>query len=101
MGQLTLGVHELDLVEALNNQAWLAATWYRKKQPARVQLAISRDQLPGELVDEFIRDVPINFEQRHRQHNLRGVVHHFTPPFDNPDGRQTRDHNPFELIRGA
>ncbi|GAA4798779.1 type I-E CRISPR-associated protein Cas5/CasD [Corynebacterium canis] len=100
-GNITLGIHEQTLDKALVNHEWLAATWYRKKQPARVQLAISRDQLPGEQADEFIRDVPVNFEQRHRQHNLRGVVHRFTPLFENPDGRQTRDHNPFELIGGA
>lgn len=100
-GHLTLGIIEQTLDDCLENHEWIAAEWYRRKQPTRVRLAISKDAAVGEKPDELVRDVPVSFEQQQRKHNLRGVVHTFTQPFENPLGRGGNTHEPFELLGGA
>jgi CRISPR system Cascade subunit CasD len=85
-GRIVRGIEEAPLEEVLDSAAWLAADWYRKKQPQEVQLMWSRDASPGEPAHETVRDLPRSFDPRHRDYGLRGVVHGWTP-VENPDGR--------------
>ena len=97
---LVLGIKDENMESVLLTHSWLAAKWYREKQPEEVQLAYSRDALPGELADEMIRDLPVSFKQHVRKHELRPVIHGFTPLMENTDGQKT-DHQPFSLLGGA
>ena len=92
-------VHELSLGEALRAEPWQAAEWYRRRQPQRVMLPISRDADPGEQADERLRDVPISFDPKHRQYAWRPVRHEWLE-IDNPVGRPSRDHDPMPLLGG-
>ncbi|GAA1471387.1 type I-E CRISPR-associated protein Cas5/CasD [Corynebacterium felinum] len=100
-GKLVLGLKEESLDNVLDSHPWLASEWYRKQQPKNLQLAISRDCLPGELPDEMIRDIPVRFSYRERSHELRAVRHRFSPTIENENGRNTNEHDPFTLIGGA
>ena len=100
--KLVIGLTDQSLDEALDNHPWLASNWYRRRQPKKLQLAISQDCPASETPDEFIRDLPVRFTQRARRHELRPVRHRFTW-IDNPDGVGGNDHNdhdPFALIGG-
>lgn len=98
--KLVIGITEQSLDDALDTHEWLASMWYRKKQPAKLQLAISRDCHDSEQPDELIRDLPRCFTQRARHHDLRPVRHRFTW-IDNPDGIKNDGHDPFALIGGG
>lgn len=97
---LVVGIQDEKMESVLLEHPWLAAKWYRKKQPEEVQLAYSRDAQLGEPADEMIRDVPVSFKQHARKHELLPVIHGFTPLMKNSDGEKT-DHQPFSLLGGA
>ncbi|APT93240.1 CRISPR-associated protein Cas5 [Corynebacterium phocae] len=99
---LFLEISPLPLDEALDTHPWLAAEWYRREQPQKVQLAISTDCPPDKNPDELIRDLPLSFGNRTRKHALRPVRHRFAPLIDNPQGKPSSgQHDPFALIGGA
>ncbi|QIM15752.1 type I-E CRISPR-associated protein Cas5/CasD [Leucobacter insecticola] len=85
-GRIVRGIEEAPLEDVLQSSPWLAAEWYRQKQPRQVQLMWSRDADPGEPAHETLRDLPRSFDPRHRDYGLRGVVHGWTQ-VANPDGR--------------
>lgn len=100
--KLVIGLTDQSLDEALDSHPWLASKWYCLRQPKKLQLAISQDCPASETPDEFVRDLPVRFTQRARQHELRPVRHRFIW-IDNPDGVGNDDHNnhdPFALIGG-
>jgi CRISPR system Cascade subunit CasD len=97
-GQLTLGVHDGQLEEVLQDSEWLAAKWFRRRASQRYQLEIIRDSLPGERIAETIMDEPVSFDPARRLHAWRSVVrtHHV---IDNRDGIPV-DHDPMTLVGG-
>ncbi|MEL4153233.1 type I-E CRISPR-associated protein Cas5/CasD [Corynebacterium bovis] len=87
------------LVEALREAPWLAAEWYRRRQPTHVQLPVVRDGVAGEEPDTMVRDVPVSFDPRNRRYALRGVVHDWVA-VENPSGRSPDHHDPFAVLGG-
>ena len=86
-------------VETLREAPWLAAEWYRRRQPTHVQLPVVRDGVAGEEPDTMVRDVPVSFDPRNRRYALRGVVHDWVA-VENPSGRSPEHHDPFAVLGG-
>lgn len=98
-GRIPRGIVDAEPVDALKQAPWLAAAWYRKKQPKTLDLPVSRDVRAGEVPDEQIRDAPVSFDPRDRRYELRGVRHEWVS-MDNPDGYDLDQHDPFTLLGG-
>lgn len=96
--RLALGVVSVGLESALAEAPWLAAPWYRRKQEAQVHLPIARDVRPGEDADQLLRDAPVSFDPRHRQYNLRPVVHSWATVLNTSAALQEAQHDPFSLL---
>ncbi|MFI2477827.1 type I-E CRISPR-associated protein Cas5/CasD [Nocardia xishanensis] len=89
------------LPEALSATPWQASPWYRERQPATVHLPIYRDLLPGdpdEVLQERVRDLPLDFDPERREYGWRRVVTGAVE-ITNPDG--TKRHDPFAALGGA
>jgi len=97
--RVSRGIVDEDPAEALEGAPWLAADWYRRKQPTLLALPVSRDARTGETPDEQIRDVPVSFDPRDRRYSLRGVVHDWIQ-VENPEGYDPAQHDPFTLLGG-
>lgn len=87
-GRLSLGVSSDSLETALHTCEWQASAWYRRKMPQDVSLRIVIDApnegSPG--LGDVLRDDPISFDPRRREHGWRRVVHGDVPKA-NPEGR--------------
>ena len=70
-GELSLGIQELQLEEALFNVEWKAGDWYKRriKENPRLTLVLDAKQ-PGMLSRQ---DLPLSFSQSHRKYSLRYV----------------------------
>lgn len=73
-GRIVLGIVDTGLNEALEEAAWQASRWYRRKQGESVILPIIRDAEPGEKADEIIPDTPVSFDPTDRVHQRRAAV---------------------------
>jgi len=99
--RIALGVTEDSLEQTLKHHDWIAAEWYKRRQPQKVHLAYSRDALPGEDADEMLRDNPISFDPRERKYGLRQLIHGWAS-LENSNGRQpSTDHDPLALLGGV
>lgn len=98
-GRLVLGLRNTPLVEALRAEPWQASRWYRRSQPATVELVIARDCMPGEAPHNSSRDLPISFDPGFRQYGWRDVVHDKSQAFKNPDAREI-SHDPLAFLGG-
>lgn len=99
--RIALGVTEDSLEQTLKHHDWIAAEWYKRRQPREVHLAYSRDALPGEDADEMLRDNPISFDPRERKYRLRQLIHGWAS-LENSNGRQpSTDHDPLALLGGV
>lgn len=78
-----------DVAAVLENEPWIAAEWYRRKQPERVRLRLVRDAVAGDPVHETVRDVPVSFAPERRMYVWRNVVHDEVE-IDNPDAWTAR-----------
>lgn len=86
-GRLTLGMSSESLQGALRECEWQASPWYRRRMPQNVSLRLVIDAQHGGSVEggDVLRDQPISFDPRRREHGWRRVVHaDVTKP--NPDG---------------
>lgn len=72
-GQLVLGLRERDLQHALEDEPWQACNWFQKKNSEQVKLTIVCDAHPDEQGAFLRRDLPVSFDQRHRQYGFRMV----------------------------
>ena len=75
-GQLVLGLREPSLLQALQEEPWQASAWYvedAKKRSETIKLTIVYDAAQGEEGSFLRRDLPITFDQRHRQYGFRMV----------------------------
>ncbi|MDO5645750.1 MAG: type I-E CRISPR-associated protein Cas5/CasD [Dermabacter sp.] len=75
---LVQGIVEGTAVDALRSAPWHASITHRKTRPSEVVLPIFRDGAPGEEGDPR-QDVPLSFDQAHRDYGWRTVV-------EEPDG---------------
>lgn len=98
--RISIGVVEEDLLTALRAYGWTAADWYKKKNPTKVHLPLSRDLLPGETADELIRDNPESFDPKERRYGLRPIKHDWVV-MNNDQGTDPKDHDPFALLGGV
>ncbi|MCT1775639.1 type I-E CRISPR-associated protein Cas5/CasD [Brachybacterium sp. p3-SID957] len=83
---LVIGIVEGDAETALRALPWQASGTHRATRSRQVSLPIFRDAKDGEPGVEQ-RDVPISFDQQHRQYGWRTVVAAEPLMLDNPDGR--------------
>lgn len=91
-GQLVLGLRNLSLQQALIKERWLASEWYQNKlkrelkwqqdkenkqqnkQLEPIKLTIVCDAQPNAPGAFLRRDLPVSFDQRHRQYAFRMVI---------------------------
>lgn len=73
VGQLVLGLRERDLRHALEEEPWQACEWFQKKNLEQVKLTIVCDAQSDEHGAFLQRDLPVSFDQRHRQYGFRMV----------------------------
>jgi len=93
-GPMILGIRDLSLDDALEQEAWQAATWYRRRQPKELWLEVVRDAQTDDQGTFFRRDMPISFNQEHRQYGFRNISSKVKAvTVDNPDSRQMANGN--------
>lgn len=99
---IVLGIRNIPMLDALRNEPWMAADWYRKKDSPHINLRIIVDALEWDELPITTRDLPISYSQSHRKHGLRNVVHCSTGPIDNPLSKKIKsrtDHDPIATVR--
>ncbi|MFD4767329.1 type I-E CRISPR-associated protein Cas5/CasD [Streptomyces niveus] len=71
-----LGIRSTGLQQALQEEPWHAAPWYRKlhRRQDTVPLTVLREAGPGEHHADTLRDQPLSFAPAHRKHALLTVV---------------------------
>lgn len=74
VGRLVLGLRERALRQAIEEEPWQACEWFQDKQLDQVKLTIVCDAQPNEPGAFLRRDLPVSFEQRHRQYGFRMVI---------------------------
>ena len=72
--EISLGVRDASLEDALRGQEWLARDWYRRQQGKTVHLELVVDAPPGTADAETARDVPLRFDPVRREYGWRDVV---------------------------
>ncbi len=74
VGRIVLGLRERNLEQALEEESWQAADWFKQKNERKqVKLTIICDAQPNEPGAFLRRDMPVSFDQRHRQYGFRMV----------------------------
>lgn len=70
-GKISLGTRNVSLSKALNDEPWIASSWYVHKHPdVELEITIDSDGSEGYMV----RDEPISFSQKRRLHGFRKVM---------------------------
>ncbi|HHU10555.1 MAG TPA: type I-E CRISPR-associated protein Cas5/CasD [Intrasporangiaceae bacterium] len=70
-----MGVVTEDVREAVRSAPWQAANWYRESTAKEgAWLLMRADARPQETASETMRDVPLSFDPRRREHQWRDVV---------------------------
>lgn len=86
-GRVMLGLSDRPLEDALRNEPWHAAAWYRRKQPGEVELELVVDAIEGDPGPvETRRDVPQSFNPERREYGWREVAHRSPVALHNPLG---------------
>ena len=70
-GRLSLGIRNTSLENALVEEPWLAADWYKRRHGDVPELETILDSESEN--GYFVRDNPISFSQNRRQHGFRKV----------------------------
>lgn len=91
VGEVSLGIHDGDVEEALRAVPWQAAPWYRRQQGREMRLDLVLDAPAGETGDESIRDVPLSYDPVRREHGWRDVVRRRPVAITNDLGRAEPD----------
>lgn len=76
-GRLVLGLRERALQKAIEEEPWQASEWYKKELQKRldqVKLTIICDAQPNTPSAFLRRDLPVSFNQQHRQYDFRMVI---------------------------
>lgn len=73
-GRLSLGIREDKILsEALREEPWLIDEWRRSKWTHTISLPMTMDADDKDTNVIFSRDMPISFDQKHRQFGFRRV----------------------------
>lgn len=100
VGQVSLGIrNRVGLVDALKNEAWLAAEWYRKSCEQRVSLEIIVDSADGEQSMFTTRDIPVTFSHECRKYAYR--ARNRTRYVVEQTCENAQEHDPFTLLEDA
>lgn len=104
VGPLVLGFREGNLQQALEAEPWQACEWYQKKnQVNQIKLTIVCDARPDESGAFLRRDLPVSFDQRHRQYGFRMVkdtAEAIAVRLPQPGIEMETDHDPMAEIGG-
>lgn len=73
VGEVSMGLHEGDLLSALRTAPWQASRWYRRQQAREVWLDLVVDAEPGTPFAERARDVPLSYDPVRREYGWRDV----------------------------
>ncbi len=74
VGPLVIGMREMELQQALKEEPWQASEWYQRKNGSeQIKLTIVSDTQPNAPGAFLRRDLPVSFDQRHRQYGFRMV----------------------------
>ncbi|MBP3268036.1 MAG: hypothetical protein J6M07_06930, partial [Ruminococcus sp.] len=95
---LVLGIKESTLFDALNEEPWLLADWYRKRVSySETKLRIIIDDESSSAV---LRDVPLSFSKKHREFGWRGVKDcGYCVSVGGESFEEKTAHDPFEELR--
>lgn len=96
-GRVVLGMRDSGVEQALMDEPWHAADWYRKSCSRQVDLPMTIDAPRGAQQDELVPDHPVSFDPRDRRHGMRAVVHR-SVPVENPLGRPAFGHDPMSML---
>lgn len=69
-----LDVVDTDVRTAVHAAPWQAAAWHQASHSGGTALAIRADARPGEVGMETVRDEPLSFDPRRREHGWRELV---------------------------
>jgi len=104
---LNLGMRAASIWDALHDEPWQAALWWRRRQGPMVDVELRVDTVcvSGDLpdrIDVTEHDVPISFDPVLRDYGSRLVVRS-SMKMENLDSGQkgTYVHDPFALLGGA
>jgi CRISPR system Cascade subunit CasD len=78
VGRMVLGLRERALRQAIEEEPWQACKWFQKevqrKKLGSLKLTIVCDAQPNDPGAFLRRDLPVSFDQRHRQYDFRMVI---------------------------
>ncbi|QWF21565.1 type I-E CRISPR-associated protein Cas5/CasD [Nocardioides sp. LMS-CY] len=89
--EVSLGLRDTTLDEALRSEPWLARPWYRSRQGRTVHLDLLVDAPPGTPDAETTRDVPLSFDPVRREYGWRDVLRLAPVEMANDLGRDEPD----------
>ncbi len=105
-GRLSLGIRQgKTLVEALEEEPWLVSDWLKRKEDPEVRLPVFVDA-DNEPEGGFVRrDLPISFDQAHRQYGFRRVSGLYSVPVSDPYSQHIitgniTEHDPLQELKG-
>lgn len=91
VGEVSIGVYDGSVEDALRCAAWQASSWYRRHQGRQVSLDLVMDAPVGEEGDETVRDVPLSYDPERREYGWRDVVRRVPVLIANELGRAEPD----------
>lgn len=80
---VTLGIRDAPLIDALCNEPWMAAEWYRKSAWPTINLKIICDAVESDELSIYAKDRPISFAQVQRKYGYRNITYSTTGPINN------------------
>lgn len=104
-GRLSLGIRKgKALWEALREEPWLVGEWLRRREAPKVYLRIVTDAEAKDTNAYFQRDVPLTFNQAHRQYGFRRVSESEPYVVSNSNGQPvtaeySTEHDPMAELR--
>lgn len=72
--QVVLGIRDMPLRQAIENEPWQASEWYIRKTGGNSRLTVVYDALPKEEGTFLRRDLVVSLNQEHRKYGFRSVV---------------------------
>lgn len=94
-GRVSLGLREMQLEDALRDEPWLAADWYKRMHGSSSELELILDADASES-GYFVRDDPISYSQNKRRHGFRKIRAEGIATSDSQTGERATEHDAFE-----
>lgn len=109
-GQVSLGIRDKSLRDALREELWIASEDYQKRMKKRdiTALEIVREAVYDEEKAYSVRDVPVTFSPKRRMYSFRNIIREQVPLNNIWHGYEKKsvmdeastDHDPMELLEG-